>query len=79
MLRYTAIHPDGRLVVAEVVDGQVRVTRRLGSGCAPECVEIDDRLGLEARGIEAAVEQWYREGWRVTAEEIGSASGGELL
>jgi len=73
MLRYTAIHPDGRLVVAEVLEGQVRVTRRLGSDSAPERVEVDDRLGLEARGIEAAVEQWYRKGWRVTAEEIGEA------
>ncbi len=70
MLRYTAIHPDGRTVIAEVCEDQVRVTRQLGAGCAPECVEVEDKLGLEARGIESAVEKWYREGWRVSAEEV---------
>jgi hypothetical protein len=70
MMRYTAIHPDGRVVIAEVCKDQVRVTRQLGADCAPECVEVEDKFGLEARGIEAAIEQWYREGWRVNAEEV---------
>lgn len=70
MMRYTAIHHDGRTVIAEVCAGQVRVTRQLGADCAPECVEVEDNFGLEARGIEAAIEQWHGEGWQVSAEEI---------
>lgn len=73
MMRYTAIHPDGRTVIAEVCNGQVRVTRQLGVDCAPECVEVEDRFGLEAQGIEVAIEKWYADGWQVSAEEIGDS------
>ena len=70
MMRYTAVHPDGRVVIAEVCEDQVRVTRQLGADCTPECVEVEDKFGLEARGIESAIEKWYGEGWRVSAEEV---------
>jgi len=77
MMRYTAIHHDGRTVIAEVCVGQVRVTRQLGAECAPECVEVEDKFGLEAQGIESAIEQWHGEGWQVNAEEIPDTEFGE--
>jgi hypothetical protein len=73
MMRYTAIHPDGRTVIAEVCEDQVRVTRQLRADCSPECVEVEDKFGLEAQGIESAIEQWHGEGWQVSAEEMPNA------
>jgi hypothetical protein len=73
MMRYTAIHPDGRTVIAEVCEDQVRVTRQLRTDCSPECVEVEDKFGLEAQSIESAIEQWHGEGWQVSAEEIPNA------
>ena len=68
-MRYTAISPEGRVIILEITDEGVRVSRRESWDSDEEYIETRDESGLEASGIERAIEKWWYEGWTITAEE----------
>ena len=68
-MRYTAISPEGRIIILEITDDGIRVSRRDSWDSIEEYIEARDESGLEALGIEMAIEKWWYEGWTITAEE----------
>ena len=68
-MRYTAISPEGRVIILEITDEGLKVSRRESWDSIEECIEARDESGIEALGIEMAIEKWWREGWTITAEE----------
>ena len=68
-MKYTAISPDGRVVIAEITECCVKISRRANWDSPEECIECEDKSGIEEFGVEMALEKWWKEGWTITAEE----------
>lgn len=68
-MKYIAVSPEGRVVICEIGGDGVKICRRQNHGGPEECIESKDSSGVEAYGIELALEKWWREGWTVTTEE----------
>ena len=70
ILRFRAVNPDGRVVSGEVDGGIIRISRQLHPEDISETIECKDESGIEAYGIEIALQKWWVEGWEVTVEDI---------
>jgi len=68
-MKYKAVSPDGRVVVAEINENHVKITRKLNDDSPWESIEMEDMLGIETQGVEQAIEKWWNEGWEVTVED----------
>ena len=71
-MKYTAISPEGRVIILEITEDGVRVSRRDSWDSHEEYIEAQDESGLEALGIEMAIENWWYQGWAITAEETST-------
>ena len=68
-MRFKAVSPDGRVIIGEINENHVKITRKLNGDSPWESIETEDKLGIETQGVEQAMEKWWNEGWEVTVED----------